>query len=194
MLWENLLICLNVLAECPPSLLSSLFVIWLKYVHPFLTQPLWGEWIMSVLSIVMLVASNLFPYLVIRNINKNNILFEQAFMWIVISLVMIVISVFDFIPDTFKLNYLDFWIDLHFLLSLTIFSCWSLDLQTMTCQNKRTDKAFKPRIIYFKSRRDERGMMNSNHTFWVIWCLWWERILGSLYSIPKNQILQSQIL
>ena len=50
---------------------------------------------MSVLSIVMLIASIFFLYLVIRNINKNNILFEQAFMWIVISLVMIVISVFD---------------------------------------------------------------------------------------------------
>ncbi|MFQ7801397.1 MAG: DUF2304 family protein [Coprobacillus cateniformis] len=47
---------------------------------------------MSVLSIVMLVASIFFLYLVIRNINKNNILFEQAFMWIVISLVMIIIS------------------------------------------------------------------------------------------------------
>ncbi|MDU1789336.1 MAG: hypothetical protein E6792_05025, partial [Streptococcus thermophilus] len=33
---------------------------------------------MSVLSIVMLVASIFFLYLVIRNINKNNILFEQA--------------------------------------------------------------------------------------------------------------------
>ena len=53
---------------------------------------------MSVLSIVMLIASIFFLYLVIRNINKNNILFEQAFMWIVISLVMIVISVFDSIP------------------------------------------------------------------------------------------------
>ena len=52
---------------------------------------------MSVLSMVMLIASIFFLYLVIRNINKNNILFEQAFMWIVISLVMIVISLFDVI-------------------------------------------------------------------------------------------------
>ena len=35
---------------------------------------------MSVLSMVMLIASIFFLYLVIRNINKNNILFEQAFM------------------------------------------------------------------------------------------------------------------
>ena len=44
---------------------------------------------MSVLSIVMLVASIFFLYLVIRNINKNNILFEQAFMWIVISFFLV---------------------------------------------------------------------------------------------------------
>ena len=56
---------------------------------------------MSVLSMVMLIASIFFLYLVIRNINKNNILFEQAFMWIVISLVMIVISIFDVIPVYF---------------------------------------------------------------------------------------------
>ena len=56
---------------------------------------------MSVLSMVMLIASIFFLYLVIRNINKNNILFEQAFMWIVISLVMIIISIFDAIPVYF---------------------------------------------------------------------------------------------
>ena len=38
---------------------------------------------MSILSIVMLVASVLFLYFVFRNINQNNILFEQAFMWII---------------------------------------------------------------------------------------------------------------
>ena len=53
---------------------------------------------MSVISIVMLVASIFFLYLDIRNINKNNILLEQAFMWIVISFVMIINSIFDVIP------------------------------------------------------------------------------------------------
>ena len=47
---------------------------------------------MSILSIVMLIASVFFLYLVVRNINQNKILFEQAFMWIVISFVMIIIS------------------------------------------------------------------------------------------------------
>ena len=87
---------------------------------------------MSVLSIVMLIASIFFLYLVIRNINKNNILFEQAFMWIVISLVMIVISVFDSIPGYFA-KLLGFELTSNFLLSLTIFFLLVIGfLQTMT--------------------------------------------------------------
>lgn len=79
---------------------------------------------MSVLSIVMLVASIFFLYLVIRNINKNNILFEQAFMWIVISLVMIVISIFDVIPVYFA-GLLGFELTSNFCCRLLSFSCWS---------------------------------------------------------------------
>ena len=87
---------------------------------------------MSVLSIVMLVASIFFLYLVIRNINKNNILFEQAFMWIVISLVMIVISIFDVIPVYFA-GLLGFELTSNFLLSLAIFFLLVIAfLQTMT--------------------------------------------------------------
>ena len=92
---------------------------------------------MSVLSIVMLVASIFFLYLVIRNINKNNILFEQAFMWIVISLVMIVISVFDSIPGYFA-KLLGFELTSNFLLSLTIFFLLFIGcLQTMTLSKQK---------------------------------------------------------
>ena len=92
---------------------------------------------MSVLSIVMLVASIFFLYLVIRNINKNNILFEQAFMWIVISLVMIVISVFDSIPGYFA-KFLGFELTSNFLLSLTIFFLLVIGfLQTMTLSKQK---------------------------------------------------------
>ena len=87
---------------------------------------------MSVLSIVMLIASIFFLYLVIRNINKNNILFEQAFMWIVISLVMIFISIF-LVGYCFFTNY-DF------------------------VKTKRADEAFSSRVVYSKkSYRNERG-------------------------------------
>lgn len=92
---------------------------------------------MSVLSIVMLIASIFFLYLVIRNINKNNILFEQAFMWIVISLVMIVISVFDSIPGYFA-KLLGFELASNFLLSLTIFFLLVIGfLQTMSLSKQK---------------------------------------------------------
>ena len=91
---------------------------------------------MSVLSIVMLVASIFFLYLVIRNINKNNILFEQAFMWIVISFFMI-ISVFDSIPGYFA-KLLGFELTSNFLLSLTIFFLLVIGfLQTMTLSKQK---------------------------------------------------------
>ena len=92
---------------------------------------------MSVLSIVMLIASIFFLYLVIRNINKNNILFEQAFMWIVISLVMIFISIFDVIPGYFA-GLLGFELTSNFLMSLTIFFLLVIGfLQTMTLSKQK---------------------------------------------------------
>ena len=92
---------------------------------------------MSVLSIVMLVASIFFLYLVIRNINKNNILFEQAFMWIVISFFMIIISIFDVIPGYFA-GLLGFELTSNFLLSLAIFFLLVIAfLQTMTLSKQK---------------------------------------------------------
>lgn len=75
---------------------------------------------MDLLSIVMLVASVFFLYIVVRNINKNTILFDQAFMWIIISLVLIVIAIFDDIPVYFA-HLLGFGLTSNFLLSLAIF-------------------------------------------------------------------------
>ena len=105
---------------------------------------------MSVLSMVMLIASIFFLYLVIRNINKNNILFEQAFMWIVISLVMIIISIFDAIPVYFAellavTCYL-FLVGHHFFANINCIKA------------KGADKAFSSGIIYSKkSCRRGRG-------------------------------------
>lgn len=75
---------------------------------------------MDLISIVMLFASVFFLYIVVRNINKNRILFDQAFMWIIISLVLIVIAVFDEIPVYFA-QLLGFGLTSNFLLSLAIF-------------------------------------------------------------------------
>ena len=111
---------------------------------------------MSVLSMVMLIASIFFLYLVIRNINKNNILFEQAFMWIVISLVMIIISIFDAIPVYFA-ELLGFELTSNFLLSL--FLVGHHFFANINCiKAKGADKAFSSGIIYSKkSCRRGRG-------------------------------------
>ena len=104
---------------------------------------------MSVLSIVMLVASIFFLYLVIRNINKNNILFEQAFMWIVISLVMIIISIFDVIPVYFA-GLLGFELTSNFLLSLAIFFLLVIAfLQTLTVSMQKEQIKLLVQVLSF---------------------------------------------
>ncbi|MGU8073296.1 DUF2304 domain-containing protein [Streptococcus suis] len=75
---------------------------------------------MTVQSLAMLLASIGFLYYIFRNINKNKILFEHAFMWIVIGFGLIVFALFDVIP--IKLAYLfGFGLTSNFLLSVAIF-------------------------------------------------------------------------
>ena len=116
---------------------------------------------MSVLSIVMLIASIFFLYLVIRNINKNNILFEQAFMWIVISLVMIIISIFDVIPGYFA-GLLGFELTSNFLLSLAIFFLLVIAfLQTKTMSKKKEQiKQLVKQLSILKSHVVEKEEKN----------------------------------
>ena len=115
---------------------------------------------MSVLSMVMLIASIFFLYLVIRNINKNNILFEQAFMWIVISLVMIVISIFDVIPVYFA-GLLGFELT-YILLSLAIFFLLVIAfLQTMTLSKQKEQiKHLVQELSILKSHVEEKEEKN----------------------------------
>ena len=114
---------------------------------------------MSVLSIVMLVASIFFLYLVIRNINKNNILFEQAFMWIVISLVLI--AIFDVIPGYFA-RLLGFELTSNFLLSLAIFFLLVIAfLQTMTLSKQKEQiKHLVQELSILKSHVEEKEEKN----------------------------------
>ncbi|HFI0447245.1 TPA: DUF2304 domain-containing protein [Streptococcus suis] len=75
---------------------------------------------MTIQSLAMLIASIGFLYYIFRNINKNNILFEHAFMWMVIGFGMIVFALFEVIPV--KLAYLfGFGLTSNFLLSVAIF-------------------------------------------------------------------------
>ena len=116
---------------------------------------------MSVLSMVMLIASIFFLYLVIRNINKNNILFEQAFMWIVISLVMIIISIFDAIPVYFS-ELLGFELTSNFLLSLAIFFLLVITfLQTLTVSKQKEQiKHLVQELSILKSHVEEEEEKN----------------------------------
>lgn len=75
---------------------------------------------MTSLSIAMFVASVGFLYFIFRNINKNKILFEHAFMWIVIGIGLIVFAVFEAIPVWFS-ELLGFGLTSNFLLSISIF-------------------------------------------------------------------------
>ena len=58
---------------------------------------------MSIFSLVMLVTALLFLYFVIRGINKNKILFDQAAMWLVLGILMVICALFPSIPTNFQL-------------------------------------------------------------------------------------------
>lgn len=75
---------------------------------------------MSVLSLVMFLVALGFLYLVIRQINKNTLLFEQAFIWLVIGVVLLLISLFNEIPIWIG-RLLGFELVSNFLLVLAVF-------------------------------------------------------------------------
>lgn len=75
---------------------------------------------MSVLSLVMFLVALGFLYLVIRQINKNTMLFEQAFIWLLIGLILLVISLFNGIPIWLG-KMLGFELVSNFLLVLAVF-------------------------------------------------------------------------
>lgn len=75
---------------------------------------------MSVLSLVMFLVALGFLYLVIRQINKNALLFEQAFVWLVIGVVLLVIALFNGIPIWLG-RLLGFELVSNFLLVLAVF-------------------------------------------------------------------------
>lgn len=74
---------------------------------------------MDSFSLAMLTIAVLFLYLVIKNINKNKILFEQAFLWIIIALSLIVFSLFESIPNALA-DAIGFSLTSNFLLSFAV--------------------------------------------------------------------------
>lgn len=75
---------------------------------------------MTIQALAMLLASVGFLYFIFRNINKNKILFEHAFMWIVIGWGLIVFALFDAVPSWLA-NIFGFGLTSNFLLSVSIF-------------------------------------------------------------------------
>lgn len=112
---------------------------------------------MNVLSIVMLFASIFFLYIVVRNINKNTILIDQAFMWIIISFVLIFIAIFDDIPVYFA-RLLGFELTSNFLLSLAIFFLLVLGfLHTITISKQKEQiKQLVQEVSILKSHVKEK--------------------------------------
>ncbi|MCS4488037.1 DUF2304 domain-containing protein [Streptococcus sciuri] len=74
---------------------------------------------MSIFSLVILVTSLLFLYFVIRGINKNKILFEQAAMWLLLGFLMVFCALFPSIPEWFG-NLLGFQLTSNFILFLAV--------------------------------------------------------------------------
>ena len=75
---------------------------------------------MPVLPFVMLFASLGFLYFIFRNINKNKILFEHAFIWIVIGFILLIFSLFEKIPVLIS-KILGFGLVSNFLMTTSIF-------------------------------------------------------------------------
>ncbi|MGT2742040.1 DUF2304 domain-containing protein [Streptococcus plurextorum] len=76
---------------------------------------------MSFQTLAMLLASIGFLYFIFRNINKNKILFEHAFMWILIGFGLIIIALCDAIP-VWLAGFFGFGLTSNFLLTISIFT------------------------------------------------------------------------
>lgn len=74
---------------------------------------------MDILSLAMLIIAILFLAFVVKHINKNKLLFEQAFLWIIIALVLIVFSIFSSIPNRLS-DALGFSLTSNFLLFFAV--------------------------------------------------------------------------
>lgn len=69
----------------------------------------------------MIVTAVVFLYVVIRGINTNKILLENAFIWLLIGIFLLVFSIFPSIP-TWLSEHLGFQVTSNFLLFLAVIS------------------------------------------------------------------------
>jgi len=111
---------------------------------------------MSILSIVMLVASILFLYFVFRNINQNNILFEQAFMWIIIGFVLIAVSIAKLLGFELTSNFV-MSLAIFFLLVIVFLHTISISKQKEQIKQLVQELSImKQRMSKLESKKDEK--------------------------------------
>ena len=99
---------------------------------------------MSIFSLVMLVTALLFLYFVIRGINKNKILFDQAAMWLALGILMVICALFPSIPGWFS-RILGFQLTSNFVLFLAVILLMVL-LFFQTIQISKQKEAIKDLI------------------------------------------------
>lgn len=111
---------------------------------------------MPMLSLVMFLVALGFLYLVIRQINKNALLFEQAFIWLVIGFVLLLISLFNGIPIWIG-RLLGFELVSNFLLVLAVFFLLvTVFMHTVTISKQKEDlKCLVQEVSLLKKRLKE---------------------------------------
>ncbi|MCD1023599.1 DUF2304 domain-containing protein [Enterococcus sp. SMC-9] len=70
---------------------------------------------MNIFSIIMLIVALLFLYFIVRNINTNKFLLENAAIWIVFGVIWVIFSLFPKIPASIA-NLFGFQITSNFLM------------------------------------------------------------------------------
>lgn len=70
-------------------------------------------------TIVTILTAVLFLYFVVRGINQNKILLENAFIWLIIGIMMLIFSIFPKIADWLA-SHLGFQLTSNFLLFLSV--------------------------------------------------------------------------
>lgn len=94
---------------------------------------------MTIFSQVMLITALLFLYFVIRNINKNIMLIDQAAMWLVLGLLMLASALFPMVPARMA-HMLGFQLTSNFILFLAVILLLVLlFLQTLQISKQKED-------------------------------------------------------
>ena len=88
-----------------------------------------------IFNIVMIVTAIIFLYMVIRGINRNKILLENAFVWLLIGIGMLIFSIFPKVPAWLAIH-LGFQVTSNFILFLAVICLLVLSFQLSKLKNQ----------------------------------------------------------